>query len=91
MWMKWDSEDKPFTWRLLCSSFLIMACFLRGDYITLPKKELHRRLPARTALPEKAALMPRLACNMRTSGISTSDPEGQVQRGTGSCTEFYNQ
>ena len=32
------------TWRLLCSSFLVMTCFLLGDYNILPKKELHRSL-----------------------------------------------
>ena len=32
------------TWRLLCSSSLVMTCFLFRDYNTLSKKELHRSL-----------------------------------------------
>ena len=36
------------TWRFLCSSFLVMTCFLIGDYNILPKRELHRSLQAVT-------------------------------------------
>ena len=32
------------TWRLLCSSFLVLTCFLIGGYNVLPKKELHGSL-----------------------------------------------
>ena len=38
------------TWRLLCSSFLVMTCFLIGDYKILPKKELHRSLQVASVL-----------------------------------------
>ena len=31
------------TWRLLCSSVLVMTCFLIWDDHILTKKELHRR------------------------------------------------
>ena len=30
------------TWKLLCSSFVVMTSFLFRDYNTPPKKELHR-------------------------------------------------
>ena len=32
------------TWKLLCSSFLVLTCFLNGACHELPKKELHRSL-----------------------------------------------
>ena len=34
------------SWRLLCSSFLVMTCFLIRDQNVLPKKKLHRNLQA---------------------------------------------
>ena len=37
------------TWRLLCSSFLVMTFFLIGDYNILPQKELHRSLQVEVA------------------------------------------
>ena len=37
-------EGADSTWRLLCSSFLVITCLLIGDYDILPKKKLHRSL-----------------------------------------------
>ena len=34
----------PYTWRLQCSTFLVMTCLLVFEYNTVPKKELHRSL-----------------------------------------------
>ena len=38
------SATTSITWRLLCSSFLVMTSFLIGDHNILPKQELHRSL-----------------------------------------------
>ena len=35
---------ETYTWRLLCSSFLVMTCFLSKDDNMLPKKEIHKSL-----------------------------------------------
>ena len=37
------------TWRLLCSSFLVMTSFLIGDHNILPQKELQRSLQVATS------------------------------------------
>ena len=37
------------TWRLLCSSFLVMTCLVITGHNILPKKELHRSLQVEMA------------------------------------------
>ena len=46
------SQNQSLVWRLLCRSFLVMPCFLIGDYNMLPKKEQHRSLRAWSDLLE---------------------------------------
>ena len=36
--------QEGFTWRLLCSSFLVMTCLIATDHNIPPKRELHRSL-----------------------------------------------
>ena len=58
------------TWRLLCSSFLVMACFLVRGYDGLPKKELHRSLQVAT----KSFLEPPSSAAATSWGPATPNP-----------------
>ena len=55
---KWHS-----TWRLLCSSLLVLTCFLVSGYHILPKMELHKSLqgagPSGNAAQEAPGAMPK--------------------------------
>ena len=64
-------------WRLLCSSFLVVTCFLIRDYDILPKKELHRRL--QVSGPSK--MVPQMFLAERKTGTTF---EGAGRRHSGS-------
>ena len=49
-------DSRPSTWRLPCSSCLVMTCFLVGDCKILPKKELRRSLQVWTRCRQGAAV-----------------------------------